>query len=153
MRKVESIKTYQHYYLFQTINYIENTALGTKINTHLTEKYYKESSIYIINYICLAHLKSYKSYKEAIKKIFNYHYNIPLILNENIILIPTENIQSYNNKWINISNVKLITKVSNDETKLMFKNGLEYTFNISTDKINTYTKRIDKILQYYLKIK
>lgn len=147
MKQNNHIRTFGSFSFFKNIEYIKNTASGAVIFSNNKAYFIKERSYYIVNYLCIKHLTSLNGYNDAVKNIFNYYRNIPVVLNDNLILIYTNSLKDYHNIFINFSNINEINKVK-DGLLITFKSGNNLTVEISLNYYRSQLKRINKIITY-----
>lgn len=116
----------------ETIAIIPITSSKTKI-IELTKEYVvSQSSFEILEENCEYYGSTYEGRIAAAKKILNFSYKLPLLVEESekIILFPTKSSSAYDCCWINHNFVKRREK-SGKNTKVLFVNGVEEEFNIS----------------------
>ena len=96
-------------------------------------------------------LSNLDAYINSIKIIFNYKYNIPVYINNKIILISIRNIKDYNNIWINYINIEKLV-YSNNKTNIIFKNGEKLEINRSINYLKEQEDKIINIKNYLKKL-
>lgn len=74
----------------------------------------------VINKLCLDNLSTLEGRMEAVKEKFAFKYNIPIYINNDIILMK---VKLKHNYWINICSIKEIYKNSN-KTDILFTEGI-----------------------------
>jgi|GEM_PF-5973629 len=134
---------------YQSIEYFYNNNDGTKIITINEDLTYKYSAKHLVNILCNISLTSLNSYNKSIRKIFNFKYNNPIVLNK-ITLLVIGNINNYDTVFINYNNVYEIKSINEDKVLFKFYSNRELIINKSYDYID---KQIDKItnVKRYLK--
>lgn len=103
-----------------------------------------------INKLCLKKLSTYDGRRQATAKYLKEKCNIPIYINEDIILYPTKSIRCYDTVFVNFKEVLSIKKVSKGYTSFTFTNLFEIELEVSINKILNQHKRIEKLI-YYLK--
>lgn len=143
MNKLISIRTIKSFSFFQNLNYISNNKDGSIVLINKTKYQFKERASYVCNYISSLRLTSINSYNEGIKNIFTFKYNIPLVLSNTLILIPTNSYKLYENIWINYSEIKDYIINEFGHLNIIFKDQstLETKMNLKY-----YNKQLEKIL-------
>jgi competence protein ComK len=128
-------------YIKRSENGIE---IGTEkgiINVNSTLKKY-------INDLCLKNLSTFEGRRVATSKLLMENNNIPIYINEEIILYPTKSIRCYDTVFVNFNDVLSIKKNKNGHTSLIFTNLSEIVIEISFKRILKQHLRINKILDY-----
>lgn len=123
---------------YKNIDYIKNKSFGAVISIKNNEYQINNRSLYIVQNLCLYNLFSLEGYYQGVKKVTNYKYNIPVLINYDLILISSLGIKEYDNLWINFNNVHCFDELNN----IVFKSGSKLIFNNSR---NYYNKQIEKI--------
>lgn len=134
---------------YQSIEYFYNNNDGTKIITINEDLTYKYSAKHLVNILCNISLTSLNSYNKSIRKVFNFKYNNPIVLNK-ITLLVIGNINNYDTVFINYNNVYEIKSINEDKVLFKFYSNRELIINKGYDYID---KQIDKItnVKRYLK--
>ncbi|MBN2268745.1 MAG: competence protein ComK [Acholeplasmataceae bacterium] len=88
------------------IEYIKHEHQMTYIyqDSHISK--HKHSMNAIIHSLCIEHLITYDGYVKAIQKKYHKSQRIPLVLSNDLMLIPIMRIRDYENIWINHSAIK-----------------------------------------------
>ena len=91
-----------------------------------------KSSLKIIDNSCRAFGSSYAGRFTGSKTLLGISYKIPIFIYEgaNILFFPTASPRSKECCWISFNNIKNYYQ-KNKRTKIIFKNGTEYTFDVS----------------------
>ncbi|MBQ7137235.1 MAG: competence protein ComK [Bacilli bacterium] len=116
----------------ETVAIIPIDSSNTKI-IELTKEYdVPQSTFEILEENCEYYGSTYNGRIKAAQKILNFSYKIPLLVEESgkIIFFPTRSSNAIDCCWINHNFVKKREK-NGKQTKVMFSNGVEKTFNIS----------------------
>lgn len=134
---------------YQDIEYCYNNNYGSRLITINGKLDYKYSAKHLVNLLCNISLTSLSSYNKSIKKLFNFKYNNPIVLNK-ITLIVIGNINSYETIFINYNNISKIDIISEEEVLFKFYSNKELIVNKKYEYIK---KQIDKIndVKRYLK--
>lgn len=132
------------------IEYIKHNNLLTYVyKTYETNIIHKPVISYIKT-MCYQHLFDYQGYKNAIKRVFGYKYKIPLYIDTQIQLIPTERIKNYENIWVNFQAIeKIISLDSNLE--IQFYSGHKLRIKVSMNTMKKQIKRLEQIRIYLSK--
>lgn len=112
------------------IEYIIQTPNGSKIYQIDHEIETKNRSIYIVKKLCMEALFSYEGYVHAVKKMINRKYKIPVVIDQSTALIPTHNVKSYDNIWINYHAIQTIRQ-NQENIEIIFHSGKKIYMNIS----------------------
>ena len=111
----------------------------------------KIEGIRYINKLLHEKIRDFSSYNKIIKDKFNICCNIPIYIDENIILLPLKRFNSYDCIWINYVNIKSYISLEN-KVMIKFKDDTIKTFEISikeTLMLSKYlSKRVYEILDY-----
>ena len=81
---------------------------------------------------------------------YNFKYNNPLVLN-NIILLQTGNINSYDTKWINYKNIEKIESID-DKTLINFYSKNQLIIDKPIKYFNNQINKISKLKRYLYKL-
>ena len=138
------------YAFYQNVDYIKNNNDGTLLFLENSKYQYDYSVIHFINYICLINITSLKTYNKAINRLYNFKYNNPLVLN-NIILLQTGNINSYETKWINYKNIEKIESID-DKTLINFYSKNQLIIDKPIKYFNNQINKISKLKRYLYKL-
>ena len=116
----------------ETIAIIPIGSSKTKIIELSKEYIVSDNSFSIMEDNCEYYGSTYEGRVNAAKKILNFNYKLPLLLEESsrLIFFPTKSSLSSECCWINHTYVKKREKKGN-MTKVTFSNGKEIEFNIS----------------------
>src|SRR5690554_3670876 len=137
---------------YQSIEYFYNNNDGTKIITINEDLTYKYSAKHLVNILCNISLTSLNSYNKSIRKIFNFKYNNPIVLNNDLNKTSKLNLinfyQSIEYFYNNNDGTKIIT-INEDLTyKYSAKHLVNILCNISLTSLNSYNKSIRKIFNF-----
>jgi len=133
--------------IYQNIEYFYNNNEGCMLILTNCKVQYKYSAIHFLNYLYKLGLSSYKSYSKAINDIFSYKYNIPFII-DNVSLILSGNINSFETIYFNMKNVLRIKELGNNNINIIFKSGKSIEIKKSSNYINNQIIKIEKIKRY-----
>ena len=101
-----------------------------------------------LNSLCMKNLSTFDGRKKALAKLLGQKSNIPIYINDEIIVYPTKSLREYDMYFINYHGVLSLRKLDNDNTLFVFKNLEELTINISFKRIIKQHKRVEFIIQY-----
>ncbi len=105
---------------------------------------YNESNLSIIKRICLYHLFTYEGYLKAIKYYFNFHYHIPIYIDEELQLFSTGGVKEYENIWINYASIESIIYLDKG-IKLTFTSHRILIIALSRQSFHEQIKRLAAI--------
>jgi len=100
--------------------------------------------------MCYKYLFDYQGYKNAIKRVFGYKYKIPLYIDTQIQLIPTERIKNYENIWVNFQAIEKIVPLDGD-LEIQFYSGHKLRIKVSMKTMKKQIKRLEQIRIYLSK--
>lgn len=116
----------------ETVALIPINSSTTRIIELEKEYIVSESAFNIMEENCEYYGSTYDGRVKSAKKILNFAYKIPVLVEETekIIFFPTKSITDSSCCWIN-SNLVTERKKCGKNIKVIFKNGIEEEFNIS----------------------
>lgn len=135
------------------IEYIKHEQQMTYIyqDTEIEKK--KHSVMFVIKELCLDHLTTYEGYVKAIQNKYHKHHLIPLVLSNDISLIPIMRVRAYENIWINVCAIKSIKAITHGVMiTFLSENTLNINKNISILKksiIFANTIRKEKVKHFH----
>lgn len=130
--------------------YIKQGNRQTIIHT-IKETIYRELTLdKLFDEWCLEELTTYVGRMEAIKKKYHLKKRVPLYINKNIMLFPTDTKKDIDNLYINLVAILEINKTLDNQTMIIFKNKEQIILNKDYDNIK---KSYDKSLKIYNSIK
>ena len=105
-------------------------------NTHIYQSdkidIVSESAFSVIKKLCLDHLVTYEGYVKAIQVKYQKKQLIPLVLSDEISLIPLVRVRNYENIWVNSVEIKALkVKKSGFSITFMSGNTLEVSKSIT----------------------
>ena len=123
-----------------------------KINgiTYLDNSKISESIYSYINNLAIKNFKDLKSIHKTTKNITKCRRLNPIYINEEIMLVPFYDINSYDAICINYFNVQSIV-IHKNETTVIFIDGTYRTFMISSYKMHNLMKKA-KLVDEYIRI-
>lgn len=98
----------------------------------------------ILNEACLRSLSTLEGRIKATKQVYKINKFVPVYISDQIIMQPLYSNRSWQQIYINICNVKKISK-SNTGTIIMFSNNETLIVDISITRIKQYFKKCLKI--------
>lgn len=114
------------------IEYIKHEQQMTYIYQDTQIEKQKQSVMFVIKKLCLEHLTTYEGYVKAIQNKYDKHHLIPLILSNELSLIPIMRVREYDNIWINACAIKSIKTITNGVMiTFLSENTLKIDKNIS----------------------
>lgn len=129
------------------IYYLTNHLDKTKIIYENKEEVIDKSLKQVINDLCKKHLVDIKGYLKISRNIFNFKYNMPLFLSNNILLFNIFNIKNYDNIWINYHSLNGYYYEYN-KIVFIFKNMSKLEVDTSLNKIDRISKLCEEIVNY-----
>ncbi|WP_026391720.1 competence protein ComK [Haploplasma modicum] len=147
----KTIKSTYDLEIYQNLNYMINSSLGSTLFLENEVISYRERILYVVDYMLKLNLSNLDAYLNSVKIIFNYKYNIPVYINDKIILISIRNIKDYNNIWINYINIEKSVSINN-KTNIIFKNGEKLEINRSISYLKGQEDKIINIKNYLNKL-
>jgi len=128
--------------------FIKRSQEGIEIGNELGIKYVNSTLKKYINEMCFKHLSTYEGRRVSTSKFLKENNNIPIYVNDAIVLYPTKSIRCHDTVFVNFNEVLSIKKVENGYTCFIFTNLSEILIKISFKKILKQHARINKILNY-----
>ncbi len=130
------------------VNYIRRNEDGIEVNSELGSIFVNSSLKKHINNLCLKNLSTYDGRRDSTSKFLRENNNIPIYVDEEIILYPTKSIRCYDTVFVNFKEVLSVKKVGNGYTNFIFTNLSEIKLEVSINKIKKQHLRIKKIIDY-----
>ena len=130
------------------VNYIRRNEDGIEVNGELGSISINSSLKKYINKLCMKNLSTYDGRRDSISKFLEKNNNIPIYIDEEIILYPTKSIRCYDTVFVNFKEVLSVKKVDNRHTNFTFTNLSEIKLEVSIKKIKKQHNRIRKIIDY-----
>lgn len=119
---------------------IMNNLLYLKENSYQTLLYYTDEQIIkeddyknFLHTLCLKEYTTLKGRIEAIKELFGFKYNVPIYINDKIILVKIP--EGEYNIWINVYNIVSISEVDQYSTNIVFVNNSSLVVMMSKNKV------------------
>ena len=82
----------------------------------------KIDGIRVINKMLNIRIRDFYNYNKLIKKVLNIKTNIPIFINNNVVLLPIKTYKAYDCIWINY--IEIDEVIDNyEKTIIKFKNG------------------------------
>lgn len=128
--------------------FMKRSQEGIELVSELGVQYVNSTLKKYVNEMCLKNLSTYEGRKVSIGKFLKENNNIPIYVNDGIVLYPTKSIRCYDTVFVNFIEVLSIKKVKNGYTCFIFTNLSELLIEISFKKILKQHARINKILNY-----
>ena len=99
-----------------------------------------------INDLCVKNLSTFEGREKASGIILNRKSILPIYVDQEMCLFPTESIRNYGCIYINYNELLSFKAQSNKETKIIFYDLSEILVNISYEKIRKQVIRVQTIL-------
>ena len=101
----------------------------------------------IVDYSCKYFGSSYEGRKTGAGDILNSGYKLPIMVEEtkNLIFFPTMSPLDDECSWISLKSISNYYKISNDKTRVEFKNGKSITLNVSFNSFNNQVMRASRL--------
>ncbi len=103
---------------------------------------------HFINELCLRNLSTFEGRVKASSKVLNVGSNVPVYVNENMILFPTKSLRNYDCIYINFLRVLNVEEGLNGLNKVIFDDLTEVNVNVSITKIKRQMVRSNIIYEY-----
>jgi competence transcription factor ComK len=94
------------------IEYMKQQSEGLAVYQTDSIEFYRMSTLRYIKLKCEHALFTYDGYIKSCKKISNSSYKIPVIIDDETMLIPCGNTRQYETIWVNYPAIKSITECS-----------------------------------------
>lgn len=117
--------------------------IGTNIQKGLIE---------YVNSLCLKSLSTYDGRIKSVKKVLSISSLIPVFVNDENLLFPTESIRNYDCVFINYCRVLSIKK-RGEEALVTFQDLSEIVVDVSFNRIKKQIEKCEIISQYLNQIK
>lgn len=130
----------------ETYAVISNKYGKTKIIEENKEYDIENDAYKVMDESCKYYGSSYKGRLEGAKTLLNCSYKLPILVEESSVLIffPIKSSLLDDCCWINLNSIKSIEKLDN-KSKITFKNGKEYVFDISKLSLENQIYRSSKL--------
>lgn len=100
-----------------------------------------------INDLCIKNLSTIEGREKAAKKLLNITSNLPVYVNEEIILFPTKSIRNYDCVYLNFHKILTLKKQDNISSKVIFDDLSEVVVGISLKKLKRQLLRANTIYE------
>jgi len=100
----------------------------------------------LINDLCIRNLSTFEGRERAARVLLNRKSILPIYVNDDICLFPTESIRNYACIYINYNELLSFKEMNKDETKIIFYDLSEIFVNVSSEKIRKQLVRVQTIL-------
>ncbi len=136
----------------------ENTMAVISINSNETKvvekdrEYYINTSGYnIMDESCQYFGSSYQGRVDGSRAILNAKYKLPIVVEDtnNLIFFPTESPELESCSWLSLKDVLDVVE-ENNETFILFKNGVRISVNVSKFSLDNQILRASR-LEYMLR--
>lgn len=119
----------------------------TKIVEYDTDYYMDTSAMSILEHSCEYFGSSYQGRKDGTKQLLGITHKSPVIVEESrkIIFFPTTSPENYDCIWINLEKIDKYYRISDKQSAILFKNGLEYIFDISIGSLTNQVLRATRL--------
>lgn len=134
-----------------TMNYVTRSMDGTVVSGNELFTYKQGIKSYI-NSLCLKNLSTFEGREKASAYVLNHKSNLPLYINENIVLFPTESLRNYECVYINYLEILSVQERDYGLTKFIFNDLSELNVNITHSKMKKQMKRALTIYEYKKKL-
>ena len=127
------------------MNYIKRNQFGIlKDNIQL-----ETSLISHINDLCINGLSTLKGRTEAAKRLLRIARLVPIMVDENKMLIQTKSLREYDCVLINYYNLLSVVRIDNITTKVIFRDLSEIIINTSFKKIKGQVSLCERLLAFW----
>jgi len=133
------------------MNYIKRSTHGVAVYGK-ENKVYNKGLIDYVNTLCIRNMSTFQGRKEAVSKLLLSKTNLPIYVNEDVILYPTKSLREYDSILINYHNV-LSFRSENEGTKIIFKDLSMLDLTENSQKIEKQHKKVKNILNHLISMK
>ena len=127
------------------MNYIKRSTQGIFISGN-SKEYLTKGLKQSINDICIRNLSTFEGREMAAGILLNRKSILPIYVNSEICLFPTESIRNYGCIYVNYYELLSFKEVVGNETKIVFYDLSEIFVKISYQKIRKQVVRVQTIL-------
>ena len=128
------------------MKYIKRSSEGTMISGS-SKEYVTKGLRQSINDMCISNLSTFEGRERAAGVILNRKSVLPIYVNKDVFLFPTESIRNYECIYINYNELLSFKGISNNETMIVFYDLSEVHIHISFEKIRKQISRVQTILE------
>ena len=127
------------------MKYIKRSSQGTMFSRK-NKVYIPKGLKQYINELCISNLSTFQGREKAAGILLSRKSILPIYVNKDICLFPTESIRNYDCIYINYNELLSFKGLSSNETKIIFYDLSEISVNISYEKIKKQVVRVQTIL-------
>lgn len=128
------------------MKYLKRSVEGTMLS-YKNKEFQKKGLKQSINDLCIRNLSTFEGREKASGILLNRKSILPIYVNKDVFLFPTESIRNYNCIYINYNELLSIKRFSNGGTKIIFYDLTEITVDISYERIKNQVHRVQRILE------
>lgn len=129
------------------MKYIKRSSEGTMISKS-SKEFVKKGLKQSINEWCIKNLSTFEGREKAAGILLNRKSVLPIYVNKDIFLFPTESLRNYSCIYINYNELLSFTELSTTETRIIFYDLTEIVVPISYQKIKMQIVRVQTILEH-----
>jgi len=111
----------------------------------------KVEGIRYINKLLHEKIRDFSSYNKIVRDKFNIYANVPIYIDDKIVLLPIKRFNSYDCVWINYINIENYIETEN-KIIIKFKDGERKAFDINVKKLERIIKNALIIIDYFKKM-
>lgn len=129
------------------MKYITRSTEGIQVFNKKTTVVCKGLKQYI-DELCIQNLSTFKGRSDAAKRVLQCTTNLPIYVNESILLFPTKSIRNMDCVYINFYRVLSVQKVTLNSSKIIFDDLTEMHIQTSHKKLQNQMLRSQTICEH-----
>jgi competence protein ComK len=128
------------------MNYVIRSTEGVMVFDQIKREY-KTSLRKYIDELCIKNLSTFDGRQNASFSILKTKVNVPIFVNDKVLLFPTKSIRNYDCHYINFYSVLSVRKYDEDRTKIYFSDLSELVIDINISKIRRQLQKTRELLK------
>ena len=147
---------YEYVYMFGNIdlviimNYITRSEYGIIVGSNKCDEILNDSLLNYINKLCIKNMSSFEGRKHASKQLLKSSSNLPILVNDELFIFPTESVRNGSCFYINYFSILCIKTNYDGKTKIIFIDLSEIIVDISRFRILKQMKRVELLLSHII---
>lgn len=101
-----------------------------------------------INDLCIKNLSTFEGREKAASSVLSIKSNLPIYVNEEMLLFPTKSIRNFDCIYVNYHKVLTVKKKSEGLSKVIFDDLSELVVDVNLTKLKRQYKRATTIYDY-----
>ena len=102
----------------------------------------------LINYFCLCQASTMEGRVGAVRNTLHIVQKTPIYIQEDLFLFPTVSSYAIDCIWVNHCNIRKLVKISENKTKILFKDGEEIELSSNYRILRKQMLRCKRFLQF-----